>query len=590
MDKFKDRGVPLSVAVIDMDWHLVSDDRVPHSGWTGYTWDDSLFPNPGQFGRELHSRNLKITLNDHPHAGIHHHEDSYEEMAKAIGHDTKDKTPILFEPTSRKFMDAYLSILHRNVEKLACDFWWIDWQQGTYSKVPGVDPLWVLNHFHFLDNCREDARGIIFSRFGGPGSQRYPVGFSGDTVTTWDSLAFQPEFTATASNIGYGWWSHDIGGHMLGARDDELVTRWVQFGVMSPLMRLHSTNSHWASKEPWCYRKESEEVMERYMQFRHRLIPYLYSMNVRAAKQDEPLIQPLYWHFPERAEAHEHKNEYCFGTELYVFPIVKPRDKRTNLACVGAWLPPNAGRLVDIIAGIVYDGDRELNLYRRLDNIPILAKEGAIIPLDAAEAPKNGGVNPEAFEVLVVIGRDGQMSVLEDPADDDEEVKKKAPSSGERGSLIQYRQKEGALTANVTGRTWAFRFLAVTTPPEGLKVKVNDKDITKEVKVTTHEYPETPSILVQCPFQAYEEKYTITIELGADPQLSIIDHKARVRDYLLDYQTEFSIKDKLWSIVDDGGKGGVNVKMGKLMSLSVDETLTEPIAELILSDSRGMHL
>ena len=70
----------------------------------------------------------------------------------------------------------------------------------------------------------------------------------------------------------------------------------------------------------------------------------------------------------------------------------------------------------------------------------------------------------------------------------------------------------------------------------------------------------------------------------------MIDHKERIRDYLLDYQTEFRIKEKLWSIVDDGGKGGVNVKMGRLMSLSVDETLTEPIAELILADSRGMHL
>ena len=590
MDNFKDHDIPLSVAVVDMDWHLVADDRVPHSGWTGYTWDDAVFPDPGQFGREIHSRNLKITLNDHPHSGIHHHEQSYEEMAKAIGHDTKDKTPILFDPTSRKFMEAYLSILHRNIEKVACDFWWIDWQQGKYSKVPGVDPLWVLNHFHMVDNCRDGNRGLIFSRYGGPGSHRYPVGFSGDTVTTWDSLVFQPEFTATASNVGYGWWSHDIGGHMMGTRDDELVTRWVQFGVLSPIMRLHSTDSQWASKEPWLYRKECEEAMAKYMRFRHRLIPYLYSMNVRAAKQDEPLIQPLYWHFPERKETYENKNEYCFGTELIVCPIVTKRDARTNLARVRAWLPPKAGRLVDIFSGTVYDGDRELNLYRRLSDMPVLAKEGSIVPLDAAEVPKNGGVNPEAFEVLVVIGRDGQASVLEDPADDDEEVKKQAPSSGERGSLIQYKQKEGTLTANVTGRTWSFRFLAVTEPPKGLKVKINDKDVTKDVKVTKHVYPETPSILVQCPVQPFEEKYSITIELGADPQLSIIDHKTRIKDYLLDYQTEFHIKDKLWSIVDDGGKGGVNVKMGKLMSLSVDETLTEPIAELVLADSRAMHL
>jgi len=586
MDQFKDRGIPLSVAVIDMDWHLVNDERVPHAGWTGYTWDDKLFPDPAVFGRELHNRNLKITLNDHPHSGIHHHEDSYEEMAKAIGHDTSHKGPILFDPTSPKFMEAYLNILHRNIEKVACDFWWIDWQQGEHSKVPGVDPLWVLNHFHFLDNAIDGKRPLIFSRYAGPGSHRYPVGFSGDTVTTWASLAFQPEFTATASNIGYGWWSHDLGGHMCGYRDDELVTRWVQFGIFSPIFRLHSSNSKWSSKEPWLYRKESEVVMEQFMQFRHRLMPYLYSRNVISATQDEPLIQPMYWSFPEKDEAYSVPNQYFFGFELIVAPIVKPRDKRTNLAHVKAWLPP-LHRHVDIFTGTVYDGDRELNLYRPLNEYPVLAHEGSIVPLDAATVPKNGGLNPEAFEVLVVIGRNGQSSVLEDPADDSEEVKKQAPESGERGSLIQYKQDEGRLTAHVTGRTWTFRFLAVTEVPKDLKVLINGKE-TKDAKVEIETYPKVASMLVKVPFVP-EEKYDITIELGPDPQLSIMDHKPRIQNILSDYQTAFDYKDKVWAVVDDQ-KSAINARIGKLMSLGLDEEIIGPIAELLLADNRGMHL
>lgn len=146
-------------------------------------------------------------------------------------------------------MKAYLEILHRNLEKTACDFCWIDWQRGLYSKVPGLDTLWLLNHFHYLDHGRDgNATPLILSRYGGPGSHRYPVRFSGDTVVTWDSLAFQPEFMATASNIGYWWWSHDIGGHIFGGRDDELVTRWVQLGVFSPIFRSHYSDSKWNSK------------------------------------------------------------------------------------------------------------------------------------------------------------------------------------------------------------------------------------------------------------------------------------------------------------------------------------------------------
>ncbi|KIW78486.1 hypothetical protein Z517_08323 [Fonsecaea pedrosoi CBS 271.37] len=603
MDQFKSKEVPLSVAVVDMDWHMVDDPRVPHAGWTGYTWDKKLFPDPATFGREIHSRNLKITLNDHPHSGIHSHEDSYEDMAKFLSHDTSQKNPILFDPTTPKFMEAYLGILHRSIEKIACDFWWIDWQQGSHTKVPGIDPLWLLNHFHFLDNALDGKRPLIFSRYAGPGSHRYPVGFSGDTVTTWASLEFQPEFTATASNIGYGWWSHDIGGHFHGKRDDELVTRWVQFGVFSPIMRLHSSNSRWTSKEPWLYREESEHVIETFMRLRHRMIPYLYTCNVRASTQDEPLMQPMYWLFPERGEAYQVPNQYFFGSELMVAPIVKPRDRRTNLACVKAWLPP-MHRHVDIFTGTVYDGNRELNMYRPLHEIPVLAHEGSIIPLDANRTPGNGGLNPEHFEVLVVIGRDGQTSVLEDPADDynSDQAKKEAlpQTAGERTSQIQWNQAKGELTAHIThGRTWSFRFLAVTETPKDLKVTVDGQDRTGDTGVSVSKFPDTPSMLVHVPSPQASpaprpDTYTITVSLsgergGGDPQLSVLDHKPRIEKLLLDYQTEFDVKDKIWSIVDDRDSA-INVKMGKLMSLGIDESLTGPVAELILSDVRGMHL
>jgi len=237
MDRFKEEQVPLSVAVVDVDWHLIHDERVQatgSSGWTGYTWSDSLFPDPENFMAEIHKRKLKITLNDHPADGVYSFEDAYENMAKALNHDTSRKDPIPFDITNRSFCDAYFDILRRPIERQGNDFWWLDWQQGKHSRVPGLDPLWMLNHFSFLDNSYGGKRPLHFSRFAGPGSHRYPVGFSGDTVVSWATLRFQPEFTNTASNIGYGWWSHDIGGHQAGIRDDELGTRWLQYGVFSP--------------------------------------------------------------------------------------------------------------------------------------------------------------------------------------------------------------------------------------------------------------------------------------------------------------------------------------------------------------------
>ncbi|KAK5085752.1 hypothetical protein LTR05_005040 [Lithohypha guttulata] len=581
MDKFRKQDIPLSVAVIDMDWHLVKDDRVPHAGWTGYTFDDKLFPNPTEFGQQLHSRNLKITLNDHPAMGVHHHEDSYEEMAKAIGHDTSNKDPIVFDPTHKEFMDAYLSILHRNIEKQACDFWWIDWQQGSFSRIPSIDPLWMLNHFHFLDNALPEAgatvsaatgasekRPLIFSRYAGPGSHRYPVGFSGDTVISWASLAFQPEFTNSASNIGYGWWSHDIGGHM--------------YGVFSPIMRLHSSDSAWTSKEPWCYRAEGEKIMSDFLRLRHRLVPFLHTRNVTGSTEGEPLCQPIYWHFPEAKQAYRHRNNYLFGFDMLVVPVVEPRNKQSNMATARAWLPP-LGRYVDIFTGIVYDGNREVSIYRRLQDYPVLLHEGSIVVLDAAKAPANGCLNPEAFEVLVCVGRNGQASVLESPDDDSEQVKKEA-NTRERGSLIQYKQAEGKLTANVTGRTWSFKFPAIVKVPKDLKVSVGGKDITKDVQVNLEAYPSLPSMVVKIP-QAMDDKAEIVIELGANPQLDVIDHTERMKSYLMDMQIDFYTKDVIWEVLNDESSA-FSVRISELLAIGLDEAVSGPFVELLLSDSR----
>jgi alpha-glucosidase (family GH31 glycosyl hydrolase) len=267
VEEFRARDIPISVAVIDMDWHLVSDERVPHAGQTGHTWDEKLFPDPELIRRQLHNRNLKITLNDHPHNGIHSHKDSYEEMVHFLRHDTRDKNPILFDPTNPKFLETYLGLLHRNIETVRCDFWWIDWQQGPYLKIPDIHLLRLLNHFHYLDHWRDGKNPLIFSRYAGPGSYQYPIGFSNDTEVTGPSLKFQPKFTATASNTGYGWWSHNIGSHIYNGRDDELITPWLQLSVFSPIMRLDSSNSHWMSKKPWLYRKECRPIMSEFLRF-----------------------------------------------------------------------------------------------------------------------------------------------------------------------------------------------------------------------------------------------------------------------------------------------------------------------------------
>ncbi|MEE1619641.1 TIM-barrel domain-containing protein [Brachybacterium sp. J153] len=411
MDRFRDERIPLSVAVIDMDWHLTDVDPRYGSGWTGYTWNRELFPDPARFQRALHDRGLAVTLNVHPADGVRAFEEAYPAMCAALGREA-DGEPILFDASDPAFMDAYFEVLHRGLEELGTDFWWIDWQSGPYSRRAGLDPLWVLNHGHFEDNRRDGRRPLTFSRYAGPGSHRYPVGFSGDSVTTWETLAFQPRFTAAGANIGYGWWSHDIGGHMEGYRDDELAARWVQFGVFSPIMRLHSSNSPFAGKEPWRFGAAAEASMTAHLRMRHRLVPYLHAMNRRAHLEGRSLVEPSYFTDPS-PEAYERLDQYSFGSELLVAPITCPSAPDTGRAGVDVRLP--AGRWTDITTGLSYQGDRTVRMHRDLSSIPVLLRAGGFLPLAAeTEDPWSDSTRPD-LEILVAVGADGAFTLWEEP-------------------------------------------------------------------------------------------------------------------------------------------------------------------------------
>ena len=262
---------------------------------------------------------------------------------------------------------------------MGVNFWWIDWQQGNPVKTPGLNLLWWINHLHFQDSGRRDRRPFIFSRWGGLGNHRYPIGFSGDTFITWDSLAFQPYFTATAANVGYGWWSHDIGGHMGGVEDRELYTRWVQFGVFSPILRLHSTNNPFHERRPWGYDAEVLGITRQAMQLRHALIPYLYSMAWLNHKQGIPPIRPMYYLYPDMDQAYSCPNQYTFGSELIAAPFTSPRDADTRLSRQVIWLPP--GDWFNFFDGRYFEGDSWQAVYGDLGEIPVFARSGAIIPL-----------------------------------------------------------------------------------------------------------------------------------------------------------------------------------------------------------------
>ncbi len=486
MDRFRQESVPLSVAVIDMDWHWVDIDPFYGSGWTGYTWNTDLFPDPKKFLDDLHERGLATSLNVHPAEGVHAHETAYPAIAKRMGIDAESRLPVNFDPTDPEFIEAYFEELHHPLEDEGVDFWWLDWQQGGVTKIAGLDPLWLLNHFHFLDSGRDGRRPLTFSRYAGIGSHRYPIGFSGDTWITWESLDFQPYFTATASNAGYGWWSHDIGGHFKGYRDDELATRWVQLGVFSPVNRLHSGLNPFNTKEPWRFTAAAEQVMTDFLRLRHQLLPYLATMNLRA-HEGEPLVQPMYYDHPDEPSAYDVPNQFMFGSELMVAPITSPADRATGLGRVRTWLPE--GTWTDVFTGQSYAGGRTVYLHRDLTSIPVLARAGAIVPLVPADALAEGTELPSVVEVRVYAGADGSFTLAED--NDDGRWARTRMTYDDRAGELTVHPVEGDAATLPADRTYRVQVVHPADGPGDVQQRVfallDRAQIAFELKAAVHD-------------------------------------------------------------------------------------------------------
>ncbi len=416
--------VPLDVLVVDMDWHNTFElrwegqpkDQAGQSlGWTGYTWDRAYFPDPEAFLGWVHAQGLRTTMNLHPASGIQPHEVQYPAMARAMGIDPATKQYVPFRIEDKHFAEAYFANVIHPLERQGVDFWWLDWQQWGNTSIPNLNPTWWLNYVFFTDMERQGAhRPLIFHRWGGLGNHRYQIGFSGDMHSTWPALAFETYFTATAANVGFGYWSHDIGGHIPGEVAPELYARWIQFGIFSPILRTHTTKNADAERRIWAYPPEYADAMRDAFQLRYALIPYIDTASRRAYDSAVAIVHPLYYDWPDSAQAYAFPHEYYFGRDLVVSPVVVPMDGASALAAQQLWLPP--GDWVEWSSGARLRGPQVLDRTFALDELPVYVRSGAILPEQPGmERSGERPVDPLVLDVFP--GDSGGARVYEDAGD-----------------------------------------------------------------------------------------------------------------------------------------------------------------------------
>ena len=409
--EFRERRIPIDIMVIDMDWHYtypLTREKTPKDevgqrfGWTGYTWNRDYFADPEGFLADVHSLGLKTSLNLHPALGIDPREECYDRfvadyLTRCSDYDGPEgyrngthRVRVPFRMSQQQWADAYFNSVIHPLEDQGVDFWWLDWQQWKESEyVEGLNNTYWLNWTFFNDKVRQGAsegkaadRPMIYHRWGGLGSHRYQLGFSGDTYDTWEVLSFLPYFTATSSNVGYGYWGHDIGGHMQLIKrptEAEMMTRWIQYGVFTPIFKTHSNNSSRMERRIWAF-PDHYEYMKDAIELRYALSPYIYDMARKTYDTGVSMCRPLYYTHPEMEEAYEWKEEFMFGDNILSTVLCQPADSITGKTERKMWFPTGSD-WYDMAHKEMHKGGSIKTLYYGIDENPWYVKSGTMIPL-----------------------------------------------------------------------------------------------------------------------------------------------------------------------------------------------------------------
>ena len=447
-------NIPMDVMIFDMDWHT--------QGWTGWTWDRTAIPDPEGLIDWMHQHGLKVSLNLHPADGVDDDEDFFNDLREDMGLDKQTKR-VPWNLSDGRFYHNMFKHIIRARERQGVDFWWLDWQQNLTSKyVDGLGETFWCNHVFYNDMRlnRPNHRPLIFHRWGGLGSHRYPIGFSGDSFTTYGTLAWQPYFTATASNVGFGYWGHDLGGHQqTGGNDPEIYLRWMQFGVFTPIFRTHATNWEGIERRIWKY-SNFPSLLET-VKLRYALMPYIYTAARQAYDTGVSLCRPLYYEWPEANNAYLFEDEYMFGDDILVAPVVT-KPESDGMTARRTWLPE--GRWFDVCRNKVVEGNRTFTDRYAMEEIPYFFRAGSVIVNNPPMM--NLSTRPDRLILKVVPGGNGQTKLYEDEGDT-EGYKQGAYTTttiSHEGNTLTILPREGKFAGMPESRSYTVEFLAVNRP------------------------------------------------------------------------------------------------------------------------------
>ncbi|MEV0617250.1 TIM-barrel domain-containing protein [Nonomuraea sp. NPDC050404] len=396
----RERGIPCDVLHLDTYWQA-------DGHWSEMRWDPANFPDPDAMLAELAGMGFKVCLWMNPY--ISHLSPTFREASEA-GYFLKNQAGQVYvadcwhgsfpacgivdftNPAAVEWFKGLLRpLLRQGVAVFKTDF--AEGVPADAVACNGMSGADLHNVYTLLFNdavaeVTREAHGhnLVWARSSYLGGQRHSAQWGGDTYTSYPAMGSTIRGGLAHGLSGVPFWSHDAGG-FTGRPSDDLYVRWTQFGALSPLLRLHGTTT----REPWEF-PEVEEQAVAALKLRYRLMPYIYSAAVEAARTGAPMMRAMCVDFPDDPVAWQADLQYLLGRDLLVAPMTAPEGTRQ------VYLP--RGRWVDYWTAEVLEGSRYVTVAKPLDQIPLFVRHGALIPV----ARQHDTVDVPAEITLVAFG------------------------------------------------------------------------------------------------------------------------------------------------------------------------------------------
>lgn len=401
--EYKKRGLPIDVIVADF-FHW------PHQG--DWKFDSDYWPDPAGMVKELKEMGIELMVSIWP--TVDAESENYEEMEE-LGYLTRSEfgkrigqlgDACIIDVTHPEGRSYVWNKIKENYYEKGIKIFWLDeaepeltgyeyqhyrFYRGADMEIGNVYPKEYARMAYEGMEAEGQKNIVNLLRCAWAGSQKYgTLVWSGDIDSSFRSLRNQLSAGLNMGIAGLPWWTTDIGGfhggNIYDSKFHEILIRWFEFGTFCPVMRLHGFREPFkeplgttgggkhisgAENEVWSYGDEVYEICKKYMNLREKMRPYVRKLMKAAHEKGTPIMRPLFYDFPEDKIAWEIEDEYMFGPDLLVAPILYADARERKV-----YLPDGMWR--NICNGEMYQGKQRITVAAPIDQIPVFVKNGTL--------------------------------------------------------------------------------------------------------------------------------------------------------------------------------------------------------------------